>query len=60
MFCIYVEDLEAWWSKIREIKVNDSYGDDAKILAEPHQQEGGLMMQFTDPTGVLWHVREGE
>ncbi len=59
MLCIYVDDLDAWWSMIRELNVNDSYGSDAKILSEPHQQEGGSMMQFTDPSGVLWHVREG-
>jgi uncharacterized glyoxalase superfamily protein PhnB len=30
----------------------------ARVLAEPHDQEGGRMMQFADPAGVLWHIRQ--
>jgi hypothetical protein len=28
------------------------------VLSAPNEQEGGVMMQFCDPAGVLWHVRE--
>lgn len=59
MLCIYLDDLETWWLKINELDLDNNYQGKAKIFSKPHQQEGGLMMQFTDPTGVLWHVREG-
>lgn len=58
MFCLYVQDLEAWWSHITAMRFNDAYGGTAKVIAEPHTQEGGRMMQFSDPSGVLWHVRQ--
>ncbi len=58
MFCLYVQDLEAWWSHIKAMRFNDAYGGTAKVIAEPHTQEGGRMMQFSDPSCVLWHVRQ--
>lgn len=58
MFCLYVADLDAWWSHIRTMRVDEAYGGTARVLAEPHAQEGGRMMQFMDPSGVLWHVRQ--
>ena len=58
MFCLYVQDLEAWWSHVRAMRFDDTYGGTARVIAEPHTQEGGRMMQFSDPSGVLWHVRQ--
>jgi hypothetical protein len=58
MFCLYVQDLEAWWSHIRTMRFAETYGGTARVLAEPHAQEGGRMMQFADPAGVLWHIRQ--
>ena len=58
MFCLYVEDLGAWWSHIKSMRFDHAYGGTARVLAEPHRQEDGLMMQFSDPSGVLWHVRQ--
>jgi catechol 2,3-dioxygenase-like lactoylglutathione lyase family enzyme len=58
MFCLYTDDLDAWWSHVRQMRFDVSYGGTARVLAEPHQQEGGRMMQFADPSGVLWHVRQ--
>lgn len=58
MFCLYVDDLNAWWSHINAMDLSRSYGGSARVLAEPHKQEGGLMMQFADPSGVLWHIRQ--
>ena len=57
MFCLYVEDLDAWWSHIKTMRLDKSYGS-ARVLAEPHVQEGGRMMQLADPSGVLWHIRQ--
>ena len=59
MFCLYVDDIQSWWSKINDLNFGERYGNTAKVLSEPHHQEGGQMMQITDPSGVLWHIREG-
>lgn len=58
MFCLYVDDIEAWWSHIKALGFDQKYGGTARVIAEPHDQEGGLMMQFSDPSGVLWHIRQ--
>ena len=58
MFCLYVEDIEAWWSHIEAMRFDEVYGGTARVLAEPHKQEGAVMMQFADPSGVLWHIRQ--
>ena len=58
MLCLYVDDINAWWSHINAMAFTETYGGTARVLAEPHNQEGGLMMQFSDPSGVLWHIRQ--
>ena len=58
MLCLYVDDMNAWWSHIKAMAFDETYGTTARVLAEPHDQQGGLMMQFSDPSGVLWHVRQ--
>lgn len=58
MFCLYVDDINEWWSHIKAMAFNETYSGTARVLAEPHNQEGGLMMQFSDPSGVLWHIRQ--
>ncbi len=58
MLCLYVDDMASWWSHIKGLRVDENYGETARVLAEPHSQEGGLMMQLSDPSGVLWHIRQ--
>jgi predicted enzyme related to lactoylglutathione lyase len=58
MFCLYVADMNAWWSHVKAMGIDIAYGGSARVLREPHKQEGGLMMQFSDPSGVLWHIRQ--
>jgi hypothetical protein len=58
MFCLYVDDMKAWSSHINAMAFHETYGGTARVIAEPHNQEGGLMMQFSDPSGVLWHLRQ--
>lgn len=58
MFCLYVEDIHAWCSKIDELNIDESYGNTAKVFSRPHDQEGAQMMQVADPSGVLWHIRQ--
>ena len=43
---------------LQDYYVEDWAGGTARILAEPHAQEGGQMMQRADPSGVLWHIRQ--
>ena len=59
MLCLYVKSLESWWSEVKKLKIDENYEGKAKVFSEPHEQEGSLMMQLADPSGVLWHVREG-
>jgi deoxyadenosine/deoxycytidine kinase len=58
MLCLYVEDIHAWALHLDSLDLLNRYGGVAKVLSAPHEQEDGVMMQFCDPAGVLWHVRE--
>jgi catechol 2,3-dioxygenase-like lactoylglutathione lyase family enzyme len=58
MFCMYVADLDAWRAHLGALHLSEVYGGEARVINEPHPQEGGRMMQFSDPAGVLWHVRQ--
>lgn len=58
MLCLYVESLSAWHKKLAGIDWQGTYGSSAKMLSGPHEQEGAMMMQVTDPSGVLWHIRQ--
>lgn len=60
MLCLYVDDIDAWARHLDSLDLVKRYGGVAKVLSDPHMQEGGIMMQFCDPAGVLWHVREVE
>jgi hypothetical protein len=57
MFCLYTNNLDAWSARIRAMPF-ETYGCNARILAEPHLQDGKPMMQLVDPSGVLWHIRQ--
>lgn len=58
MLCLYVEDLNAWHQRLNSMDWKNTYVSPAMILTGPHQQEGALMMQVADPSGVLWHIRQ--
>ena len=58
MFCLYTDNIDEWWSHIQQMRFDVAYPGTARVLAGPHQQEGGMMLQFADPSGVLWHVRQ--
>jgi hypothetical protein len=58
MFCLYTDNMDEWWLHIQQMRFDVEYGGTARVIAEPHRQEGGRMMQFADPSGVLWHVRQ--
>ena len=58
MLCLYVSDVGIWWANSRAVFAQQVYSD-ARVLSEPHDQDGAVMMQFCDLSGVLWHVRQG-
>lgn len=60
MLCLYVEDIQSWSSRLKQMNLGTEYAGKARLLSEPHEQEGGIMLQFADPSGVLWHVRQDE
>ncbi len=61
MMQLMVDDLDAWWSHIRELDLPKAFGVSAP--KPPAMQPWGLRVAFVvDPGGVLWHVaqrREG-
>ncbi len=60
MLCSYVEDIQSWFSRLKKMNLDAEYDKKARLQSEPHEQEGGIMLQFADPSGVLWHVREDD
>ena len=59
MLCMYVADVKSWYERIEALDLAGGYNGDAKVFSEPHDEHGNLVMQFGDPSGVLWHVFEG-
>jgi hypothetical protein len=58
MLCLYVQDIESWSTRLKNMHLEKEYDGKARLLSGPHSQEGGIMLQFADPSGVLWHVRQ--
>lgn len=55
MMQLVVPDLHAWWKRIEEAKLDQTFGVPAP--KPPRMQPWGLMVAYVvDPTGVLWHV----
>jgi uncharacterized glyoxalase superfamily protein PhnB len=56
MMHMLVEDVDAWWSRIRDSGVDAKYG--AKISTI--QRQPWRMRDFcvTDPSGVLWRIAQ--
>ncbi len=60
MLCLYVADVTSWFEHLKNLDLHNNYNGLAKIFSEPHDEEhGSVIMQFGDPTGVLWHVYQG-
>lgn len=54
MMQIMVNDLNAWWRRITELKLAETYGVPAPTA--PAVQPWGLTVAFVvDPSDVLWH-----
>jgi uncharacterized glyoxalase superfamily protein PhnB len=57
MMQLVVDDLDAWWTRLRSLDLPATFG-----VPEPKQpavQPWGLRVAYlVDPSGVLWHVAE--
>jgi hypothetical protein len=57
MMQLMVDDLDAWWSRIRSLDLPKKFGVSAS--KEPAMQPWGLRISYVvDPSGVLWHVAQ--
>jgi catechol 2,3-dioxygenase-like lactoylglutathione lyase family enzyme len=57
MMQLMVDDLDAWWSRIRALDLPGRFGVAAPKA--PALQPWGLRIAYvTDPSGVLWHVAQ--
>jgi hypothetical protein len=57
MMHLLVQDLDAWWGRIGNLRLHDRY--DVKAPAEPKLQSWGLVVSYVwDPSGVLWHFAQ--
>ncbi len=60
MLCLYVDSIDHWFEKVVNMDLEKNYGELAKVFSEPHADEyGSLIMNITDPSGVLWHIYQG-
>lgn len=57
MMSLMVEDADAWWQHIQNIKLTENYPG---IMAKPPavQPWGLRVLYLSDPTGVLWHIAD--
>ena len=57
MMSLTVEDADAWWNHIEQIRLKEKYPG---IIAKPPalQPWGLRVLYLSDPTGVLWHIAE--
>ena len=57
MVQLMVDDLDAWWTHIQNLKLPETFG--VPQPKSPTMQPWGLRVAYlTDPAGVLWHVAE--
>lgn len=57
MMQIMVDDLDAWWSRIRSLALPAKFG--VPEPKPPALQPWGLRVAYlVDPSGVLWHIAQ--
>jgi hypothetical protein len=57
MMQLMVDDLDAWWARIRTLDLESEFGVPAPTA--PALQPWGLRISYlVDPSGVLWHVAQ--
>jgi catechol 2,3-dioxygenase-like lactoylglutathione lyase family enzyme len=56
---LLVKNVAPWWSRIAALDLGRRYGVRAPIA--PELQPWGLVVAYVfDPSGVLWHIAEGD
>jgi catechol 2,3-dioxygenase-like lactoylglutathione lyase family enzyme len=57
MMQLMVDDLDAWWTRIEALDLQNEFGVPAP--RPPETQPWGLRVAYVvDPSGVLWHVAQ--
>jgi len=57
MMQLMVDDLDAWWSRIVELRLAETFGVPAPKA--PALQPWSLRIAYVvDPSGVLWHIAQ--
>ena len=57
MMQLMVDDLDAWWARIRTLDLRNDFA--VPEPRPPEMQPWGLRVAYVvDPSGVLWHVAE--
>jgi len=56
MVHLLVEDVDAWWARLRDARIADKYG----VTMSQVEQRPWRMRDFvlTDPSGVLWRIAQ--
>ena len=56
MMHLLVEDVDAWWSKVQELRIAEKYG----VKVTEVERQPWRMRDFVvgDPSGVLWRIAE--
>ena len=56
MLHLLVEDVDAWWAKLKDAGIAERYG----VTVSPIQQQPWRMRDFVlfDPSGVLWRIAQ--
>lgn len=54
MMHLLVEDVDAWWNRVREANISGKYG--VKFSEVEHQPWGMRDFVLFDPSGVLWRI----
>ncbi len=56
MMHLLVEDVDAWWERLREQRIDEAYGVNLTAI----EQQPWRMRDFVlfDPSGVLWRIAQ--
>jgi len=56
MMHLLVEDVDAWWARLRERRIDDAYG----VRLTAVEQQPWRMRDFIlfDPSGVMWRIAQ--
>jgi predicted lactoylglutathione lyase len=57
MMSLAVENADAWWEHVQRVKLTEKYP--GIMCKAPAMQPWGLrVLYLSDPSGVLWHIKD--